>query len=342
MGAEDLGKRLLAEVEEVGLDEILNTLRLTDPSTPSHFSLPPLDNLIQTAIDLKAPTTKTQPTPPIIELLSPSPGSGKTHLLYHLAALAVLPTTHGGRQSTAVIIDADGKFSIPRLVQQMSLLCKTHHPQDRESVIATSLKHVHTFHPQSLPSLLATLTSLPTYLFNANRHYSFDRAVGFIALDSAAAFYWQAKCDAEEASLLKDSSPPKGYVQLAGALKNVGRVLNAPVVFSSWNMNSVKKNPSLGPDVRAYRSSLPPPWSTLPTLRLVVRRIPVRKLPVEIGVEEALREGEMRQRVVEQGRFEVLVNEWGLEERAAQRLGGGFDFRIREDGVQFEEEGKDG
>ncbi|KAF2169935.1 hypothetical protein M409DRAFT_19552 [Zasmidium cellare ATCC 36951] len=348
MGAEDLGKRLLAEVqvEEVGLDEILSTLRLDDASTRSYFGLPTLDSLVQTAIDLRASTTKAQPTAPIIELTSTSPASGKTHLLYHLTALAVLPTSLGGHQACVAIIDADNKFSIPRLAQHMARLChsKTTSPEALQATITTSLTHIHIFHPQSLPSTIATVQSLQSYLFNANRHHSFDRAVAFIALESAAAFYWQAKSDAEEASLHPSSAQPSGYVQLAGALKNAGRILNTPILFTCWDMSSAKKGSSFGQDIRSYRSSLPPPWQTLPTLRLVVRRIPVRKLPVEIGVEEALREGEMRQKVVELGRFECFVNEWGLDERSMQRFqanGGGFEFRIRGDGVHFDEE-KDG
>lgn len=64
----------------------------------------------------------------------------------------------------------------------------------------------------------------------------------------------------------------------------------------------------------------------------------MRKLPVEIGLEEALRESEMRQKVVEQGKFECFVNEWGLDERTMKVLqskGAGFGFRILREGVHL-------
>lgn len=285
--------------------------------------------------------------------MSTAPGSGKTNLLYHLTAKAVLAASVGGRQACVMIIDADGRFSTSRLARQMAKMAKSYakDPQDRQGLkdaISISLKHVHIFSPQSMASTITTVQSLQSYLFNANRHHSFDRAVAFLALDSASAFYWQAKSDAENASLLnKQSPPPSGYVQLAGALKNASRIFNTPVIFTCWNMSSPKKSPSFGMGTRAYRSPLPPPWQTLPTLRLLVQRIQVRKLPVEIGVEEALRESEMRQKVVEQGSFECYVNEWGLDERTMQEFqsnGAGFEYRVLEDGAHFgsEDDGKPG
>lgn len=299
-------------------------------------------------MEAKAAATKTQPTAPVVELMSTTPGSGKTHLLYHLTAKAVLPTDIGGRQACVMIVDADGKFSVPRLAQQMAKLSQSDASHDLptqnelKDVITTALKHVHVFSPQSMESTVATVRSLPSYLFNANRHHSFDRAVAFIALDSASAFYWQAKAEVENASLLsKQAAPSSGYIPLAAALKNASRTFNTPVIFTCWHLGPIKKSPSaFGSDLRAFRPLLPPPWQTLPTLRLVVQRTAVRKLPVEISVEEALRESEMRQKVVDEGTFECFVNEWGLDERAMQRFqakGAGFEFRILEESVRFED-----
>lgn len=292
-------------------------------------------------------TAKAQPTAPIIELTSTTPGAGKTHLLYHLTAKAILPTNLGGRQACAMIIDADGKFSVPRLAQQMAHTLKTHakDTQDKSALhetIVTSLKHVHIFSPQSMASTVTTIQFLQSYLFNANRHHSFDRAVAFIALDSASAFYWQTKSDAEKASLLhKQAPPPTGYIQLAAALKNASRIFNCPIIFTCWHLGPVKKTPGFGQGTRALRPSLPTPWQGVPTLRLVVQRVPVRKLPVEITVEEALRESEMRQKVVEQGRFECFVNDWGMDERTMQKFhaqAAGFEFRIVRDGLHLAED----
>ena len=95
------------------------------------------------------------------------------------------------------------------------------------------------------------------------------------------------------------------------------------------------------------RFALPAPLSQLPLLRLIVQRKPVRKFPVGMSVQEALREAEARQRAVEEGRFECLVNEWGMDERTVERLsrsegGMGFGFRIRADGVEVESDGQHG
>jgi DNA-repair protein XRCC2 len=56
-----------------------------------------------------------------------------------------------------------------------------------------------------------------------------------------------------------------------------------------------------------------------------------------------LREAAVRQKAVEEGKFECFVNEWGLEERLLRRLnGGGFGFRIVDDGLLVEEIEDDG
>lgn len=163
-----------------------------------------------------------------------------------------------------------------------------------------------------------------------------------MALDSASAFYWQHRTDFDDAALLPSTSKPNNYVQLAAALKNSQRIFNTSLIFTSWHNGPIKDPSSnhLGPEAQSFRSSLPAPWPTLPTLRFIVHRAPVRKLPVEISVEDALRESETRQKVVEKGKVECFVNEFGVEEGVLQNLrkgGAGFDFFITEDGVAFDE-----
>lgn len=270
-------------------------------------------------------------------------------MLYHLTAIAVLPMHVGGRQAAVVIIDTDGRFSIPRLAHQIKRqatlgLQEPMNASNVEEIMLVSLNHVHVFSPQSLPSTIATINSLPTYLFNATKHHSFDRIINFIALDSASAFYWRHRADIDDAILLTSTttdsrsvSQPSGYAQLAAALKNSIRIFNTSVIFSSWHLGAVRDVTSnMGSEVQSFRPSLPSPWPALPTLRLIVHRAPVRKLPIELGVEDALRESETRQRVVDKGKVECFVNESGIEEHTMQKLrarGAGFDFYITGDGV---------
>ncbi|TKA63522.1 hypothetical protein B0A55_10321 [Friedmanniomyces simplex] len=303
--AEDLGKRLLVEVEEVGLDEVLHILRLqVRPSSKFWFNVPQLDRLVlETTPESHLSSSKTnKPTQPIIELTSISPGSGKTHFLYLLTALAVLPSDVGGKDACVVFIDTDGTFSVPRLAQQLQLIIKNDITAKHEvhDIVLSALKHIHIFRPQSFASTIATLDSLPGYLFAKTRHYSLDRPVSFIALNSASAFYWQAKAEAENASFLASTAPdevsnttrdqqPSAYAQLASALKA------ASSSFCSG-----------------------------------------------ISVEEARREAVDRQEAVAAGKYACVINEWDVDERILRRLqkeggdGIGFGFRIRAEGLRVD------
>lgn len=306
----------------------------------SQFGLPVLDTLLRNITEARALSPKTQP---IVELMSLLPGDGKTHIIYHLAAISVLPKVLGGQQAAVVLLDTDCSFSVPLLAQQIQRIAAAKQPESNniDTLVTQSLKHVHIFRPQSLLSTIANVRSLQTYLFNPTLHYSFDRPIGFIALDSASAFYWQARAETEDAALLASTSnnntKPSDYVQLAAVLKNASRILNAPIVFTTWYLGPSKKP---GADANSFRPSLPPPWQSLATLRLVVKRAEVRKLPMEISVVEATRESQLRQKVVDVGKFECFVNEWGLEERIVRKLQEGrtgFEFFVTAEGVRIAE-----
>ncbi|KAI7082143.1 hypothetical protein KC356_g8616 [Hortaea werneckii] len=365
--AEHLGKTLLAEVEEVGLDELLNTIRVQDNTVPTYFGLAHVDRLIETIAASKPAVAKGIPPQPVIELTSTASGGGKTHFLYYLTAIAVCPRFSGGREACAVILDTDGTFSVDRLAQQIRKHLTTnrttsnpeeHSNTDLDDIIFSCLKHIHLFRPQSLTSTIHTLESLPSYLFDQTRHHSYDRAVGFIALDSASTFYWQHRSDEEEAALHTLTDPPSPhqppshktpnyYYRLTTALRNATRTFSCPAIFTSWHLGPTPPIPSQGPESRSLRPALPAPLSQLPLLRLIVQRKPVRKFPVGMSIAEALREAEARQRAVEEGRFECIVNEWGMDERTVERLsrskeGMGFGFRKGADGVEVESDGVDG
>ncbi|EMC92394.1 hypothetical protein BAUCODRAFT_27684 [Baudoinia panamericana UAMH 10762] len=351
--AEDLGKKLLAEVEAIGLDEILQTLRLRNAEREEHFRLPPLDLLIQAVAKAKPANARERPPqPPIVELTSTGLGGGITHLLYHLTALAVLPIINGGKECCVVVTDTARSFSTSGLAQQIQSILKAHATSSTtavsaEDVLPTALKHVHIFNPQSLASTIATVDSLAGYLFDPTQHYSFERAVAFIALDSASAFYWQTKAEEEAARLLtstadapsrKPSSKPATYANLSTALRNASCTLSCPIILMTQHLSAVPQTPD---QPTSLRPTVPAPLSQLPDVSLICYRIPIRKFPAGIGYEQALREAKERQQAVDEGRFWCAVDEWGLNEGIVQKLrdGGetGFGYRITGGGLVLEE-----
>ncbi|KAK3641106.1 hypothetical protein LTR56_011552 [Elasticomyces elasticus] len=319
--AADLGKKLLEEVEEMGLDEILAQLRLQHDHIKFQFGVGQLDYL------LSADDRTTKSAQRIVELTSKYSGGGTTHLLYHLTALSVLPSNLGGKAACVVIIDTDGTFDVARLAQQLQLVLKddTAPEQNLEDIVLSSLKHVHIFRPQSLASTTATLEALPSYLLDKSRHYSIDRAVRFVAIDSASAFYWQTKAEEENASiyasdpdLLPSRRPPSTYQQLTAALKASASALCCPLILTTHHLDPISTNAH--DSTQSLRPTLPAPLSNLPTLRLIVHRLPVRKFPAGISLEEAHREAPNRQSAVDAGKFACALNEWNVDERLLRRL----------------------
>ncbi|GAB7345858.1 hypothetical protein MBLNU457_4111t2 [Dothideomycetes sp. NU457] len=381
MSAEDLGKRLVAEIEEERFDELLFTLRtIKDPESSTRTGVDAIDELLavfsgstkppdeQDARDVltrSAQVTRRRP-PPFIELTSPSSGNGKCHLLYYLVAVAVLPrhlhsTFIGGHDGATIVMDNDNRFSVPRLIQimqhlmnnkiaqaKMSSASETQLPtsKDADGAIEAALSHVHIFRPQSMESLLATITNLRDYVFDPESHYSSHKRIHSIMLSSASAFYWQDRCDMDTAAALSTTSasgttnlkPRSGYIQLATSLRSISAELSCPVIYTTWTTSSVQ------PGSTAIRPSLPNPWPTLPFLRLVVQRRPVRKLPGAISAEEALRDRKDRSEAVAEGWFDVSVNGYNSEEwtdgvrESLKRMGGGggFAMRIWQEGVNID------
>ncbi|KAF2024953.1 hypothetical protein EK21DRAFT_15533, partial [Setomelanomma holmii] len=187
-GAKKLGERLLAEVEVEGLSSV-------SPPSNSYFNIQCVDKLI------------SSPTPPVLELVSPPSahhpsGAGKTSLVYLIIAYTVLPRSLpfsvplGGHDAAIVVFDPLHHLSVPRLAQVMLnlIISKTGKDIDEatkiniRSIVARSLTHVHILRPQSWPSLLATLRSLPDILFDGTRHKSMHRRIHSLVLKDIDAF----------------------------------------------------------------------------------------------------------------------------------------------------------
>ncbi|KAF2757656.1 hypothetical protein EJ05DRAFT_511435 [Pseudovirgaria hyperparasitica] len=298
MSAEELGRRLLGEVESEGLHTVvcyafnhsiylrhtslpspdsyvktfqyphtdaLQLLRVfkvvSDTSQTPLFNIPPLDALVNTTRPIPPPPViqshdallssspphspirrPIKPSPqPFIDISSPSSHSGKTHLLYLITTLAILPQsfqshTLNGLGCAIIIIDTDGRFNVNRLAQVMRGYIAanatptdirsspppnpnvSHHttppppsptqplpplsPASVSHILATSLPHVHILRPQSLASTISTLRALPAYLLDLQRHKSARRRLHSVVLDSASTFLWNVRAEEDMARLM--------------------------------------------------------------------------------------------------------------------------------------------
>lgn len=324
------------------------------------FDRPENDNNVHHMVPVKAP--------PIIEITSPGSNDGKSQLLYYITAISILPASIGeihigGRDAAVVILDTESRFLVPRLVQIMhhiiSTKLSTIEPSDpnsrtaeTDSLIQESLKHVQIYTPQSLSSLITTITQLPTTLFH-HSNISKDKHLAAILLDSPSSFFWQEKAAQETALLPPDTDtdtdvPPtaagkakrqNAYAHLASAIKQTSASLRAPVIYSTWNLST----PAQGQrQEMAIRPSLLPPWQGLPCLRLVVARRGIRKFPIGMTGEEAAQLKGRREEAVRRGGFDVRVNWWGSEgwservREGVRRGGDGFEIFVSGRGVVIE------
>lgn len=248
-------------------------------------------------------------------------------------------------------------------------------PSDIECILLASLQHVHVFRPQSSSSLLATLHNLDTYLFDLSRHLSSNRPLQAIIIDSASAFFWQDRLRDEIsrteeigrplADLERDREQKQSfyqadlYAELVKELKRLQLRFSCAVIYSTmtWTGKSSASlhaqshrpsgpfdlyNPPVFSKTPALRPSLPAPWGTFPTLRLLVQRDSVRPFPPSMTARDAEQDAAMRHEVVRQGKFSGWVNGWGQEEwprrvvDGVERLNGGmFVFYARGQGVEI-------
>lgn len=339
-------------------------------------------------------TDKSNRPSPVLEISSSLSAAGKTQLLYYLTVLAVLPQRYGdisigGQEAAVVYIDADDRFDAGRLrtvmrsmVQQERMSVSKDNTEqhdaarflsndDLETLVTSSLRHVHVFRPQSSSALLATLASLHTYLYDLSRHYSASRPLQMIVIDSATAFYWQDRLR-DEVARTEDIGRPRAeldqereqkktfyladlYAEMVKELKRLQGRFGCAVVYTTTvstgrppaSNRSGQPGP-LGPHDQApsrtpsLRPVLPAPWGTFPILRLVVHRDTIRSFPPTMTAHDARRDAPMRQSVVLHGKFSAWVNAYGREEWPRRVVdgvdfhnGGCFSFYVRENGVEI-------
>ncbi|KAJ5749359.1 uncharacterized protein N7511_011055 [Penicillium nucicola] len=326
---------------------------------------------------------------PVVEISSSLSASGKSQLLYYMTALAILPRNHGdlllgGWESAVIFIDNDNRFDAERLrIVARGIILQQQLRSDPdakdqptgatlghelESLLVSSLRHVHVFRPQSSSALLATLQSLETYLFDLSNHRSASRPLKMIAVDSATAFIWQDRLR-DEVARIEEIGRPRAeldrerernqsfhlsdlYGELVMVLKRLQSLFQCAIVFTTTS--GTRATPSSdgqsGPGLYdwyqlqnpALRPALPAPWGTFPTLRLIVQRSSVRPFPPSMAPKAAIHDAHLRQSVVQQGKISACVNAWGRDdwpqrvvEAIEENNKGSFSFYVRESDIEI-------
>lgn len=214
----------------------------------------------------------------VVEIQGPA-ASGKSHFIYHLLATCVLPPSFnlaevGGWACAAVLVDADGKFSIKRfrhlLLARLSksipvtsgLSTPSSDGHAVEELVVQCLSRLHIFRPQSSAQVATTLMHLPEY---HSAHPSLrSEEIGLLAVDSLSAFYWSDRFLAEQwRSVDKSSSadptePVSPMRQITIALQRV-RALRGPLtVLANWGLNPSKGSVNVGEPYPLYKQHLHP------------------------------------------------------------------------------------
>ncbi|KAI4746237.1 hypothetical protein E4T50_03418 [Aureobasidium sp. EXF-12298] len=249
-----------------------------------------------------------------------------------------LPSTNLTKEThslpTTIALLSTSGINIPRLTQilHQHLLSTTPNLplSTAQEVIHTALSHIHIFQPSSLSSLIATVSSLPTYFLDP-RNGSAERRVGAIIIDSPSTFLWADKVGSTGTTGQGQSK----YPALAATLKRVSTILSAPIVYTTSHFSATDTT-TTSSDSAALRPQLPSPFPTLPTLRLVIDRNAVAGFNRDIDAETAGKHAEGRDKAVREAGFKVSVNRWSNEGREGGYRDGhtvGFEVKIDGKGV---------
>ncbi|MCJ1397227.1 hypothetical protein MMC11_000419 [Xylographa trunciseda] len=248
----------------------------------------------------------------------------------------------------AVWLETDSRFCILRLRSALHSHLTTSasltdlSPLDVDALVTTSLQHLHVFRPSSSASLLATLLSIPDYLFSPHRHSSAARALTSLIISNISAFVYQDRLDADESPHSPGSNAfVQRYRDLVAALRRVQAIFSCTVVAGNVAFAPLLPGP-LGLTVRSH---LPAVWSAFCPLKVLVMREVTPKFGPGISAEEAAREAPARRDVVQRKKFRGWVDAWGSEtweagvKSALEALEGNgeFGFRIDGEGLQVGE-----
>lgn len=324
-------QRPRAESQYIGqatIDRVLKAFVRPDPHHPqSTFTL-----ATASVATSEQPRVGRSNQAPVLELVGASPCSGKKQLLYYLVTRLLLPLEHGninlqGRGSAVVLLDLRNTFSLLRLKRVMmgyvySCIGNASRPLSIEvinALVQASFEHLHVFRPQSLLSLLATLSNLQSYLFDTSSHVSANRALGAIVVNDADAFLWQARLeDAEDEISTSNTALKRGLLtnrfrELVAQLRRLQSIFSCLVIATSSALSSSTYVRIDGLHVPILQSHMPTAWKAFVTARFIVQRETVRKFQYGVSVEEAAREAQQRQEAVEKSAFSARID-WSESE----------------------------
>jgi DNA-repair protein XRCC2 len=252
--------------------------------------LPALDEYILKHRELATSVESSLARGDVIEIQGPA-ASGKTQLLYHMAAWCLLPKkvlvvssdghaecmVHlGGWYRSAIVFDCDGRWDTRRLhtilvTRLDELFSKArlpplpHKPNSTVSSIALeSLSRLHLFRPTSSFQLAATLLNLPKY----HAEQMPNEQISLLLVDSISSFYWTDRWEAEHLDSKKSHrSNTLGYVLRC---LQAFRLSHGPVVvLTNWGLNPLSSTSSVSttPFFKQHLAApFPAPFETPPRL----------------------------------------------------------------------------
>ena len=330
--------------------------RLGIPSLDDAFGVLVEQHRIDSSIDPQASGRAARP--PVIEIAGTSPCSGKTQLLYHIAATSLdgsrigIATERGG---TVVWIDTDNNFDILRLRSMLRNRTELDHSELKPSEVQTlgrepeddtvfCLQHLFVFQPQSSGALLSTLRSLPDRFLQRNPHFSGGRCLKLIILSNLSSFLWQDRQTSDSQSRTpgrseNDSFYLERYRDIVGALRTLQATFECTIVAGNWVFSPSQR---LSSGV-ATKPHMPAIWTNFCTIRLLVWKKSVPKLDLGISAQEALTKAARRGERTEVSVHSMSVNTWGLDHvdhevrniaMALQRRGT-INFHVNDNGLEF-------
>ncbi|KAH0351893.1 hypothetical protein KCU81_g2142, partial [Aureobasidium melanogenum] len=249
------------------------------------------------------------------------------------------PSRHNKPTPKAIALLSTSLVNIPRLSQILLSHLLSRNPTlsllEAQAKVHTALSHIHIYHPTSLPSLITTISSLPGYFLSPS-NTSKERRLGAILISRPSAYFWEDKIAVAPTSA---SSTTGKLPALASTLKRVAVTLQAPVFYTTSHLSGPSASstntttPSTLPSFLSLPPALPPPFATLPSLRLIISKLPVQGFNKDIDAETALRQRGARDAAVREAKFRVSVNQWGKEGSERDR-NVGFELVIDGGGVR--------
>ncbi|KAJ4489390.1 hypothetical protein C8J55DRAFT_505005 [Lentinula edodes] len=262
--------KMIQEIHSEPLQTLLSTARCEE-SIPLniHASEPDaLDHSMRQGMPSNFPRLGD-----VLEIQGP-PASGKSHLLYLLMIICIIPTTYastslGGWGKVTILYDTGATFDLARfkqlLTSHLATALKNKDSNDIQILVKRSLQNLHIFRPCSSIQLAATLFRLPSY----HQINLPDSEIGILAIDSMSAFCWADRFTAEQlratpTSRVNESHNPLKHVIVA--LQRFHHTHKPLIVFTNWDLT-----PEVIEDERgsfSYRQHLNPPPALFPAVEV--------------------------------------------------------------------------